>query len=594
MRQMALSIWNSLWSQHKKTKDALNVFSFRKPSDKGFNKVKESYDQERIIQAKGETDSNSAQNASTEKETPPIQNSEGGSNNKRNEPEPEIKKPYTRAQVVGLFLGPALFILTLLFFHPEGLSTEAKSVLAVTLWIAVWWITEALPIPATSLLPLVLLPITGAMSGSDVASSYGNDIIFLFLGGFFIATAMEKWNLHKRMALFIIAMIGTSTQRILLGFMVATGFLSMWVSNTAAVMMMIPMGLAITVQVASAIKNTPQESELPKFEKALIFGIGYAGTIGGLGTLIGTPPNIILAAQMDELFGIKISFAQWMIFAAPVVILMLFITWIYLGRYKFSTSIQQLPGGRELIQSERRALGQTSFEEKSVGAVFVFAAFMWITREFFWVEDGLFFEIPGISDGMIAIMAAALLFTIPAKAKSSLRILNWNDSKTIPWGVLLLFGGGLAIAAGFRTTGLSDWMGEQLTVLDGLSLVVIIACATLLIMAMTEITSNTATATMILPVVGALAIALNIHPFALMVPCAMAANCAFMLPVGTPPNAIIFGTGKLKIIEMVRAGFAVNVVATIIIILAVYYLLPLVFGIDLNHLPANLSNSIEG
>ncbi|PZM61899.1 SLC13 family permease [Paenibacillus dendritiformis] len=545
MKQMVVSAWRSLWAQHKRTKEILTVSG--QATDQG------------CIQ-----------------------------------PGVKSNKPYAKAQLVGFILGPVLFMLTMLFFQPEGLSAEGKSVLAVTLWIAVWWITEAIPIPATSLLPLILLPVTGAMQGNVVASSYGNDIIFLFLGGFFIATAMEKWNLHKRMALSIISVIGTSTQRILLGFMAATGFLSMWVSNTAAVMMMVPMGLAITAQIASTLAGKPEEEELPKFEKSLIFGIGYAGTIGGLGTLIGTPPNIILVAQMNELFGITISFAQWMLFAVPVVLLMLFFTWLYLGRMKFRTSIRQLPGGRELIQSERSKLGNTSFEEGMVGLVFVLAAFMWITREFLWVDGGLFMPIPGISDGMIAIMAAALLFIIPAKAESSSRILNWSDSKDIPWGVLLLFGGGLAIAAGFRSSGLSDWMGEQLTMLDGFHLIVIISCATLLIMMMTEITSNTATATMILPVVAALAIALGIHPFALMIPCAMAANCAFMLPVGTPPNAIIFGTGKLKIIDMVRAGFSVNVFATLIIILAVYYLLPIVFGIDLNVIPENLLTKAQG
>ncbi|WP_374021017.1 SLC13 family permease [Paenibacillus thiaminolyticus] len=543
MKQSVVSAWRSLWAQHKRTKEVLTV---------------------------------SGQAAA--------------------QVQPVVKpnKPYATAQLVGFLLGPALFILTMLFFQPEGLSAEGRSVLAVTLWIAAWWITEAIPIPATSLLPLILLPVTGAMQGNVVASSYGNDIIFLFLGGFFIATAMEKWNLHKRMALSIISVIGTSTQRILLGFMAATGFLSMWVSNTAAVMMMIPMGLAITAQIASTLAGKPEEKELPKFEKSLIFGIGYAGTIGGLGTLIGTPPNIILVAQMNELFGITISFAQWMLFGVPVVMLMLFFTWLYLGKMKFRTSIQQLPGGRELIESERNKLGRTTFEEGMVGLVFVFAAFMWITREFLWVEGGWFMAIPGISDGMIAIMAAALLFIIPAKAESGSRILNWSDSKDIPWGVLLLFGGGLAIAAGFRSSGLSDWMGEQLTMLDGFHLIVIISCATLLIMMMTEITSNTATATMILPVVAALAIALGIHPFALMIPCAMAANCAFMLPVGTPPNAIIFGTGKLKIMDMVRAGFSVNVFATLIIILAVYYLLPIVFGIDLNVIPDNLLTKAQG
>ncbi|WP_152655065.1 DASS family sodium-coupled anion symporter [Oceanobacillus sp. CFH 90083] len=550
------SAWNELWRQHKRTKNLLNIFAIHKNV------------------AEKEKDMDNRKQASTKNRT-----GQGQPGNSGEEP-PKVS--YAKPQLVGLILGPLLFILTMLFFQPEGLSAEGKAVLASTLWIATWWITEALPIPATSLLPLILIPVTGAMEGGDVASAYGNDIIFLFLGGFFIATAMEKWDLHKRIALFIIAVIGTSIQRILLGFMAATGFISMWVSNTAAVMMMIPMGLAITVQVASVLKGTPEEKELPKFEKSLIFGIGYAGTIGGLGTLIGTPPNIILAGQLNELFGVTLSFATWMLFAFPVVVFMIFFTWLYLGRIAFKTEIKQLPGGKELIQNERRKLGKTSYEEKIVAIVFLFAAFMWITRDFLWT--GGIINIPGISDGMIAVVAAVLLFAIPAKKE--LRILSWKDSRDIPWGVLLLFGGGLAIAAGFTQTGLSDWLGQQLTVLDGLHLLVIISAATLLIMLLTEITSNTATATMILPVVGALAVALNIHPFALMIPCAMAANCAFMLPVGTPPNAIIFGTGKLKIIEMIKAGFWVNVVATAIIILCVYYLVPVVWGIDLSVIPS--------
>ncbi len=468
----------------------------------------------------------------------------------------------------------------MLFFSPEGLGAEARSVLAVTLWVATWWITEAIPIPATSLLPIFLLPVTGAMDADAVTASYGADIIYLFLGGFFIALAMEKWNLHKRMAMAIISVIGTSTQRILLGFMLATGFLSMWVSNTAAVMMMVPMGLAITSQVASTLTGKPEEKDLPKFEKALIFGIGYAGTIGGLGTLIGTPPNIILAAQVQQLFDVEISFASWMLVAVPIVVVMLFSTWIYLGNYAFKMSIKGLPGGREVIQNERAALGKTSFEEKVVAAVFAFAAFMWITRDFVWVN-----YIPSLKDGMIAVLAAALLFGIPTSKKYGTRILEWKDSKEIPWGVLLLFGGGLAIAKGFRETGLSDWIGMQLNVLDGLNMLIIITVSTLLVLFLTEFTSNTATATMILPVLAALALSLNIHPFALMVPAAMAANCAFMMPVGTPPNAIIFGTGKLKIIEMVRVGFIINLFVLVLIVLAVYFLLPLVWDIDLQMVP---------
>jgi sodium-dependent dicarboxylate transporter 2/3/5 len=494
------------------------------------------------------------------------------------------KTSYTQAQRIGLLLGPTLFILTLLAFAPAGLSFEARAVLATTLWVATWWITEAIPIPATSLLPIVLLPITGALSNATVTSAYGDDIIFLFLGGFFIATAMEKWHLHRRIALAIIAFVGTSTQRILLGFMLATAFLSMWVSNTAAVMMMIPMALAITAQVADALRGTPEASDIPVFEKALIFGVGYAGTIGGMGTLIGTPPNIILAAQARELFDVEISFADWMLVGVPVVVTLLAATWLYLGRIAFPMRISGIPGGKALIASERAKLGRIGFEERLVAVVFTAAAFLWITRAFLW--SGL---VPELRDGMIAIAAAVTLFVVPCAGGKGGRILEWKDSKDIPWGILLLFGGGLAIAAGFRETGLSSWLGSQLTVLEGMNLVVIIASATLLILFLTEITSNTATATMILPVVASLALALEIHPFALMIPCAMAANCAFMLPVGTPPNAIIFASGKLTILEMARAGFIVNLLAAALIVAAVYYLVPPVFDIQLNVVPAGFS-----
>ncbi|PID24140.1 SLC13 family permease [Sporosarcina sp. P7] len=555
MKDMASNTWQKLWRSHDQAKDLLNFFSYKKKLTAANHHVT----------AKEEQIS----------PQPPNQNSGKSSS-------------YSTVQLVGLILGPLLFIIMMFFLSPEGMNSEAKSVLAVTLWVATWWITEAIPIPVTSLLPIFLLPVTGAMEADVVTSSYGNDIIYLFLGGFFIATAMEKWNLHKRLALAIIAFIGTGTQRILLGFMTATAFLSMWVSNTAAVMMMIPMGLAITAQVAAALKGTPEEKELPKFEKALIFGIGYAGTIGGLGTLIGTPPNIILAAQVKELFDVEISFAGWMLVAVPIVIVLLFSTWIYLGRFAFKMNIKGLPGGKEVITEERKALGKTSFEEKAVSAVFAFAAFMWITREFLWINI-----LPGLKDGMIAVVAAALLFAIPTSKKIGKRILAWEDSKEIPWGVLLLFGGGLAIAAGFRETGLSEWIGSQLTALEGFHMFAIIAASSLLVLALTEFTSNTATATMILPVLAALALSMHIHPFALMVPAAMAANCAFMLPVGTPPNAIIFATNKLRLREMVRVGFIINVFVLILIVLAAYFLLPLFWGIDLQVVPESFYENFK-
>ncbi|OJT61629.1 anion transporter [Bacillus licheniformis] len=500
----------------------------------------------------------------------------------------EEKPPsYKTPQKIGLLLGPALFFAVLLFFFPEGLSYEGRMVLATTLWVAVWWITEAVPIPAASLLPIVLLPLTGALEGAAVTSSYGDPIVFLFLGGFLIALAMERWNLHKRIALNIISVVGTSTSRIVLGFMAATGFLSMWVSNTAAVMMMLPIGTAIIHQVSAVIKSERKDlaAEEAKFSKALIFSIGYAGTIGGLGTLIGTPPNIILAANIKKLYGVEVSFGGWMAFAVPVVVILLVAVWLYLTKVAHPIKMKELPGGKELILEEKRKLGKMSFEETMVLLVFGFAAFMWVTRTFLWDD-----KIPGIDDTMIAIFAASLLFLIPSLNKGG-RVLDWSVSKDLPWGILLLFGGGLALATGFKETGLAEWIGGRLTVVDGFNFVVIVIISTALVLFLTEITSNTATATMILPVLASLALALNVHPYALMVPAAMAANCAFMLPVGTPPNAIIFASGKLKISEMVRTGFVINIFTLILIVGAVFYILPHLWGVDLTVFPDNLKSN---
>lgn len=496
---------------------------------------------------------------------------------------------FNTPQKIGLALGPALFAFVVMFFNPADLSFEGRMVLATTLWVAVWWITEAIPIPVTSLLPIILLPLTGALESSAVTAAYGNPIIFLFLGGFMIALAMEKWDLHKRIALNIIAVLGTSINSIVFGFMAATGFLSMWVSNTAAVMMMLPIGTAIVYQVTQELNKSEGDhsAEIDKFSKALIFGVGYGGTIGGLGTLIGTPPNIILAAVVNELFGVEISFASWLMFASPVVVILLVIGWLMLTRFIYPIKFNKLPGGKALIKKEKDALGKISFEEKAVLSVFLLAAFFWITRSFLW--QGQIINIPGINDTMIAVFAAILLFLIPSPNKGGC-LLGWDIAKDVPWGILLLFGGGLAIAAGFGSSGLAVWIGEQMSVLEGVNFLLVILLATGMVLFLTEITSNTATATMILPVLASLALALNIHPFVLMVPAAMAANCAFMLPVGTPPNAIIFATGKIKIIEMVRNGFWLNIIAMLLIVVAVYFLLPVMWGVDLTSYPDAFRN----
>lgn len=488
------------------------------------------------------------------------------------------KKSYNAGQLTGLILGPLLFALTLLLFHPDDLSVKGIYVLAITLWIATWWITEAIPIAATSLLPLILLPIGHVLNPEEVSAQYGNDIIFLFLGGFILAIAMERWNLHTRVALSIINTLGTSTGKILLGFMIATGFLSMFVSNTAAVMIMIPIGLAI-IKEANELKsqNTKPES-ISKFEQSLVLAIGYAGTIGGLGTLIGTPPLIILKGQYQSAFGEEISFAKWMIIGVPTVIVLLFLVWIYIRYIAFKHDMKELPGGQKLIKEKLSELGKMKYEEKIVSVVFLLASFLWISREFLLKHWSYTSE---VADGTIAMFISVLLFLIPAKNKEKhKRIIDWEVAKELPWGVLILFGGGLALAKGISESGLAKWLGEQLRLIEGVSPLIIVIVITIFVLFLTEITSNTATATMILPILATLSVAVNVHPLLLMVPAAMAANCAYMLPVGTPPNAIVFGTGKIGIKRMASVGVWVNLLSIIIVVLVVYFLVPPVLGID--------------
>lgn len=492
-------------------------------------------------------------------------------------------RSYSPAQFIGLILGPVLFLLTLLFFKPEGLTPEGLAILASTLWIATWWITEAIPIPVTSLLPLVLFPLSGGMEVKSTASAYGDETIFLFMGGFMIALAMEKWNLHRRIALTIISAIGTNMDRIVLGFMVATGFLSMWISNTATAMMMVPIGLAIIYQVSDALKDNPSidtSKENFGFGKALMLGIAYAASLGGIATLIGTPPNTLLAGAIDKMYGIELSFAKWMMFGVPLAWSFIFITWFYLVKFAYPSKIKTLPGGRAVIDGEKNKLGKASTEEKLVMAIFVLAALSWITRTFLLSKF-----IDGLSDGVIAMVFAIILFIIPSVNKKGDHLLDWNTAVKLPWGILLLFGGGLAIAAGFVSSELSVWIGSQLTSLSGVHILVVIIIVTTLVTFLTEITSNTATASMMYPIMASLAVALGFHPYALMIAAGVAASCAFMLPVATPPNAVVFGSGYLRIPDMAKAGFALNIIGIILVTLSIYFLLPLFWGIDLTTIP---------
>ncbi|MTI32519.1 SLC13 family permease [Xanthovirga aplysinae] len=490
---------------------------------------------------------------------------------------------YRPIQFFGLLLGPFLFALCMLFFHPEGLSNEGRGVLACTLWIASWWITEAIPIPATSLLPLIIFPLTGSLEMGITTSGYSDPIIFLFMGGFILALSMERWGLHKRIALEIISLIGTRSDRIVLGFMIATGFLSMWISNSATAMMMMPIGMAIIFQFSEALKDNKEVDTRPQhfnFGKALMLGIAYSASIGGLATLIGTPPNALFAGAVNTLYGLEISFGGWMLFGLPVSALLIGLCWWYLVKVAFPMKLKSVPGGKSVIESEKKALGKISREESIVLVIFSLTAITWILRSF--VLKGL-----NLNDTNIGIFAAILLFIIPAPNYQGQFIMNWDAAKKLPWGVLLLFGSGLTIAAGFKETGLALWIGEQLTVLGGVSLFIIILATAGLIIFLTEITSNTATGAMMFPVMGGLALSLGVHPFGLMVAAGLAASCAFMLPVATPPNAVVFGSGYLKMEDMAKTGFWLNLMGMVIISLFVYFFLPLVWGIDLGNFPFN-------
>lgn len=487
---------------------------------------------------------------------------------------------------IGLALGPAVFILILSMPLPDGMSPAARKVAAVAALMAIWWITEAAPLAATSLLPAALFPAMGIMKASEATAPYANHLIFLFLGGFFIAVTMEKWNLHKRIALFTIRLVGAGTDRIILGFMVATAFLSMWISNTATAMMMVPIGMAVIRKVTSCDEYGGESGvagphAAPGFGTALMLAIAYSASIGGVATLIGTPPNVIFAGFIESTYGRSVSFLSWMTVGLPLAVVMLAFTWFYLTRFLFRLGSTELPGGMACIEDESRELGPVSPAEKKILAVFILVAAGWILRGFV--------TIPGtetIADSTIAIVGALLLFLIPADLKNGEFLLDWKTASKVPWDVIILFGGGLSLAAGFRVSGLDQWIGGSITILHGANYIVLISAIALLTIFLTEVTSNTATSAMLIPIISAVAISMSIHPYGPIVAVCIAASYAFMLPVATPPNAIVFGSRQVTITQMVRAGLVLNIFGWLIITLVVALLLPLLWGIDPAELPS--------
>ena len=473
---------------------------------------------------------------------------------------------------ISIALGPLVFIILELIGAPASMPEAAYHVLAVTCWIAIWWITEAIPIAVTALLPIVLFPLTGALDLSSTTESFGHRYIFLYMGGFMLAIAIEKWNLHKRIALNIINLIGTNVSSIILGFMLATAFLSMWISNTATAVMMLPIGMAIIAQLNDNPATAKDENKI--FGKALMLAIAYSASIGGMATLIGTPPNLVLAGVVQETYGIEITFSQWLKLGLPISVILLFICWKYLTSVAFTFEQKQFPGGKAEIKRLLNELGKISREEKTVLAVFVLTAFCWITRSFLLQKF-----IPNLDDTIIAMAAGIALFILPSSKKGE-RLIKWKEAVKMPWGIILLFGGGMALAEGFETSGLASWIGAQMTLLQGLSIILLIVIIITMVNFLTEITSNLATTATLLPILAPMALSIDVHPFVLMVSATVAASCAFMLPVATPPNAVVFGSGYLRIPDMIRSGIWMNLISIILLSAIVYLLLPVLWGFE--------------
>jgi sodium-dependent dicarboxylate transporter 2/3/5 len=489
-------------------------------------------------------------------------------------------------QKIGLILGPALFVIVLLFFNFDPENPILTRMAAVADLMAVWWITDAIPLFATALLPMLLYPLLGIMKSSDTAPIYFNSTIFLFIGGFMIALTMEKWNLHKRIALFIINLIGGGPNKIVLGFMIASSFLSMWISNTATAIMMVPIGLAIVLK----MEENFDIAETYKFTTCLMLGIAYGCSLGGIATLVGTPPNLSFARIFQITFpqANPVAFGTWFIMGLPISAVMIVIVWLMLTKIFFRVP-SYLTVDKSIVNKEYKELGTMSFEEKAVLIIFSLTAILWVFRKKLIIG---FVTIPGwsqllanptlIDDSTVALSMAMLMFLIPTRTKGTKysTVMGPDVIMKLPWNIVLLFGGGFALAKGFQVTGLSAFIGNKFSGLAGMPPIIMIISICFGITFLTELTSNTATTEMILPILASVAVAMKTNPLLLMIPATISASCAFMMPVATPPNAIIFGTGRIRISEMARAGIFINIIGVIVITVLFYLIGTVVFSID--------------
>jgi solute carrier family 13 (sodium-dependent dicarboxylate transporter), member 2/3/5 len=489
---------------------------------------------------------------------------------------------YGVRQWSGWVIGPAALLLTLVLPAPEGLSDAGWCTAGAALLMAVFWITEPIPIPATALLPLVLFPALGLGDIQQTAAPFANPIVFLFLGGFIIALAMQRWRLHRRVAIALIARLGTRPPAIIAGFLLSSALISMWVSNTATALMMLPIAMSVMGLLSNEAQLSPSHRA---FGSALLLAVAYGATTGGMGTLIGTPPNALLAAYVQNIYGWNIGFGQWMLLGVPVVLMTLPIVYVVLTRVMFKLDTSELPGMAALIRAERGRLGRPGRGELTVAVVFALTAAGWVFQPL------IAQAVPLVSDTTIAMTGALSLFMIPVDLRRGAFVMDWHATRDVPWGVLLLFGGGLSLAGNIERHGLAVYLGTLASGLEGLPVVLVLGIVCFGILLLTELTSNTATAATFLPIAGALALSLGQNPLLFLIPTALAANCSFMLPVGTPPNAIVYGSGLITLPQMARAGMILNVVMVPVVLGALLLLGPSIFGLELDVVPAWATSS---
>jgi sodium-dependent dicarboxylate transporter 2/3/5 len=483
--------------------------------------------------------------------------------------------PYGWRQWCGWLIGPTALAATLLSSPPDGLSEAGWRTAGVAVLMAAFWIGESIPIPATALLPLVLFPALGLADITTAAAPFANPVIFLFLGGFLIALAIQRWNLHRRLAVALISRLGTRPSAIVAGVLLASALISMWVSNSATALMMLPIAISVVHLVPERDRSS---AEIRAFNTALLLAVAYGATTGGMGTLIGTPPNALLAAHMSNVYKFPIGFGQWMLIGVPVVAITLPVVYLALTRIMFRLSNTELPGMATMMAEERTRLGSFSRGETAVAVVFALTAAGWV------LQPVIAPIVPLVSDTTVAMSGALLLFMIPVNLRRGEFVMSWEDTRELPWGVLLLFGGGLSLAGSIDRHGLSNYLGGLAGGLE-LPIMLVLVIVAFGILMLTELTSNTATAATFLPITAALAIGLGQNPLLFTIPTALAANCSYMLPVGTPPNAIVYGSGYVSLPAMARAGFLLNVLLVPILVGALLLLGGAVFGIELNVVP---------